>query len=235
MLQSRSQAIRTALQKYNAAAATMHPPKPQLAWDQVIEYAFLSQFDLLRNESREDISQRPWASPAGRLAMDEYFKVKRAREEIQRLNLEIRRFITYIRDEGLLLRRVESEQAVVNPVLSFHIANYRKERERFNRQHLGRLRRLSSMQGFTGTLEPGTSTNAPVIEESAPQVEQIFRVEEEGSDNSASEEEGSDDEGELDEEDVEGFASVVEAISDRDIHVLTAEVPESQLEKRQTL
>ena len=89
LLQSRSHAIKTALERYNVAAAAMCPPKPQLQWDQVVEYSFLSQFDLLRSDSREDISQRPWATPAGRLAMDLYFKVQRAHEEIQRLNVEI--------------------------------------------------------------------------------------------------------------------------------------------------
>jgi len=34
---------------------------------------FLADFDLLR-DARQDISQRPWATPAGRLAMDLYFK-----------------------------------------------------------------------------------------------------------------------------------------------------------------
>ncbi|KAF9033498.1 hypothetical protein BDZ89DRAFT_909016, partial [Hymenopellis radicata] len=47
-LKTRSHAIRTALEKYNAAALVFYPPKPTLDWDQVIEYGFLSDFDLLR-------------------------------------------------------------------------------------------------------------------------------------------------------------------------------------------
>ena len=39
-------------------------------------YTFLADFDLLR-DTRQDIRSRPWATPAGRLALDNYFKVLR--------------------------------------------------------------------------------------------------------------------------------------------------------------
>ncbi|KAJ7828514.1 hypothetical protein B0H13DRAFT_1454465, partial [Mycena leptocephala] len=86
---ARSKAIKTAIGKYNAAAEAMMPPKPVLDWEQVVEYAFLADFDLLR-ESREDIRQEPWALPSGRTAMDQHFKIICAEEEIQQLNVEIR-------------------------------------------------------------------------------------------------------------------------------------------------
>ncbi|KAJ7805116.1 hypothetical protein B0H14DRAFT_3485401 [Mycena olivaceomarginata] len=72
--------------------------QPQLAWEKVVEYAFLAEFNLLR-ESREDIHAEPWALPAGRAAMDQHFKMVRAEEEIQRLDVEIPRLITYMADE----------------------------------------------------------------------------------------------------------------------------------------
>jgi hypothetical protein len=89
-----SAAIRTALERYNTAARALSPPRPTLSWEEVVEYAFLADFDLLR-DARQDISQRPWATPTGRLCMDTHFKMRRAREEIQRLNVEIRRLATY--------------------------------------------------------------------------------------------------------------------------------------------
>ncbi|KAG1727459.1 uncharacterized protein EDB91DRAFT_1239526 [Suillus paluster] len=91
-LQARSAAIRTALDCYNAAARALSPPHPTLSWDEVVEYAFLSDFDLLR-DAHQDISQCAWATPTGRLAMDTYFKMQRAQEEIQRLNVEIKRMV----------------------------------------------------------------------------------------------------------------------------------------------
>jgi hypothetical protein len=104
--------VKTALERYNAAAAAMDPAKPQLAWEKVVEYAFLAEFDLLR-EGREDIRAEPWALPAGRAAMDQHFKMVRAEEEIQRLDVEIPRLITYMADEREFLiyqeRRLREE------------------------------------------------------------------------------------------------------------------------------
>ncbi|KAG6912822.1 hypothetical protein DXG01_011751, partial [Tephrocybe rancida] len=55
-LKVRSQAIRTSLERYNAAAALMSPPRPSLSWDQVVEHAYLADFDLLR-DCRQDIHE----------------------------------------------------------------------------------------------------------------------------------------------------------------------------------
>ena len=164
LLQSRSQAIRTALERYNLAAATMHPPKPQLHWDQVVEYSFLSQFDLLRSNSRQNITERPWATPAGRLAMDLYFKVQRAHEELQQLNLELQHFVTWLVDEETFLLQAERSESNVN--LRFHIAQYRCKRARFHSHHLQVLTKISNLKGFTGTLEPGVNEeNRQIVSE----------------------------------------------------------------------
>ena len=48
-LQAWSVAIRTALDCYNTAACVMRPPRCELHWDEVVEYAFLLEFDLLRD------------------------------------------------------------------------------------------------------------------------------------------------------------------------------------------
>ena len=52
----------------------LNPPRPPLSWEQVVEYMFLSDFNLLR-DTRQDIRKEPWATPAGRLAMDGYFNL----------------------------------------------------------------------------------------------------------------------------------------------------------------
>lgn len=160
VLQSRSQAIRSALDKYNAAAEVLYPDREPLKWDQVVEYAFLKDFDLLR-EGRQDISKRPWALPAGRLIMDQHFKIKRAREEIQRLNVEIPRVITYMRDEDLFLREKEAEVETADPALALQISIYRNERSRFTTLHMKRFTALSLTPGFTGSLEPGLRIQQP--------------------------------------------------------------------------
>ncbi|KAJ7179809.1 hypothetical protein C8R43DRAFT_1117160 [Mycena crocata] len=74
-----------AIDRYNTAAMLLDLPIPVLSWDQIVEYAFLADFDILQ-DTRAEVRQCPWTRPAYRLAMDRYFKILRAREEIKRLN-----------------------------------------------------------------------------------------------------------------------------------------------------
>lgn len=53
-LQTRSAAIHTALDHYNTAALAVTPPCLTLKWEEVVEYVFLSDFDLLR-DAQQDI------------------------------------------------------------------------------------------------------------------------------------------------------------------------------------
>jgi hypothetical protein len=155
-LQARSPAIRTALERYNTAALALNPPRRTLQWKEVVEYAFLADFDLLR-DARQNISHRVWATPAGRLAMDHYFKICRAKEEISRLNVEIRRVATYLRDEDRYLCTCENQVREFNPQLAHQVALHRMERGRFNAHHLRRLTQISQLSGFTGSILPGES------------------------------------------------------------------------------
>ncbi|KAJ6538073.1 hypothetical protein B0H19DRAFT_1213662 [Mycena capillaripes] len=148
-LQAHSKAVKTAITNYNTAAEAMAPQMPTLNWEQVVEYAFLSDFDLLR-EGREDIHQEPWALPAGCAAMDQHFKLLRTDEEIQRLNVEIRRLVTYIRDEDEFLsregRRLREEGELA---LAHQVVLLRTERSRFTPLHMSRLTELSNLPGVS--------------------------------------------------------------------------------------
>lgn len=155
-LQARSQAIRTSLERYNAAALSLSRPK--LTWEQVVEYAFLAEFDLLR-EGRMDVRNRPWAKPASRLLMDRHFKIERAREEIQRLNIEIPRVVTYIQDEKDFLLRKEKEIVSTDAELAHQVRLYREERGRFDNVHMRRFYKLARLPGFTGGVQPGVSVD----------------------------------------------------------------------------
>ncbi|KAJ7718976.1 hypothetical protein B0H14DRAFT_3098641 [Mycena olivaceomarginata] len=87
-LQARSKAVKNAIGNYKHRRWLAGPAMPHLSWEQVVEYAFLADFDILR-DTRTEVQSRPWTRPAYRLAMDRYFKILRAREEIKRLNVEI--------------------------------------------------------------------------------------------------------------------------------------------------
>ena len=140
----------------------MDPPRPTLQWDEVVEYAFLSDFDLLR-DARQEIQHRPWATPAGRLAMDTHFKLLHAHEEIDRLNVEIRRFATHLRDEDYGLRSHEKALHPTNPALAHQIRTYRMLRGRFKAHHERCLSGIAKMLDFTGTIVPGECLEGPSV------------------------------------------------------------------------
>jgi hypothetical protein len=162
-LQTRSSTIQTALDRYNITALTLNPPRRPLEWNEVVEYAFLADFDLLQ-DARQDISQRPWATPAGRIAIDKYFKMCRATEEIHRLNIEIRRVATYIRDEDQYLHTCEGQVHQFDPELAHQIRLHRSERARFKDHHLRELQKIAKLCGFNGTILPSESASDGVGE-----------------------------------------------------------------------
>ncbi|KAG1888972.1 uncharacterized protein F5891DRAFT_1216814 [Suillus fuscotomentosus] len=143
-LQTRSVAIRSALNTYNSIASSMYPPRQTLKWEDVVEYAFLADFDLL-HDTRADVSRHPWSSPGARSAMDLYFKMCRAP--------------TYIQDEDIYLRRCEDQLKDANPALAHQVALHRNIRGRFNSRHLNRLYDISRLSGFSGIITPGASIN----------------------------------------------------------------------------
>ncbi|KAJ6510311.1 hypothetical protein DFH09DRAFT_1435255 [Mycena vulgaris] len=161
-LQARSKAVRNAIEHYNAAAGAISPPMPMLDWEQVVEYAFLADFDILR-DTRAEIQSRPWTRPAYRLAMDRYFRIERAREEIKRLNVEIPRVVTWIRDENAFLRKMETqlrepgektaEEIEADVQMAVQIRLYRGRRGRFDAGHMRRFHKLAATPGFTGSLK----------------------------------------------------------------------------------
>ncbi|KAF8344672.1 hypothetical protein F5887DRAFT_1062040 [Amanita rubescens] len=153
-LQTRSNAIRTAVDNYNIVAKSFK--RPELKWEDVVAYAFLSEFDLLQ-DSRSDVRTKPWASPAARQLLDQYFKIRCACEEITRLNIEIRRVVTYMKDEKHFLIHMQQKLAETQPHLAHQIRLYRDERGRFNKVHIKRFVKLALQPAFTGTVKAGES------------------------------------------------------------------------------
>ncbi|KAF8157317.1 hypothetical protein K438DRAFT_1621258, partial [Mycena galopus ATCC 62051] len=90
-LKARSKAIWNTLNRYNTAGEALDPPGRLLTLAEVVHYTFLSNFDILRNPDTTS-SIRAWAPPAAHQLLDTYYKLEQAREEIQRPNIEIRRF-----------------------------------------------------------------------------------------------------------------------------------------------
>ncbi|KAF8142374.1 hypothetical protein K438DRAFT_2030121 [Mycena galopus ATCC 62051] len=165
-LQACSKAVKSAIDRYNDAACALDPPMPRLTWEQVVEYAFLADFDILR-DTQVEVQSKPWTRPAYRLAMDRYFKILRAREEIKRLNIEIRRVVTWIHDENRFLRKMERNlrdgdgksetEREEDSYMAVQVRLYRQQHGRFDEGHLKRFRELARLPGFTGSLMCGVA------------------------------------------------------------------------------
>ncbi|KAI0684138.1 hypothetical protein BC835DRAFT_1293887 [Cytidiella melzeri] len=154
-LQTRCKTIQRAVKAYNAAAAMLDPPRPALDWSNVAGFNFLEQFTLLQ-DTHNDIRAKEWSKPAIREAMKLRHRVARAHEEITRLNLEVRRLHTAIRDETQLfdqaLRRLDISKDPIFGATAEFVAWHKK----VNSHLLWRIDQVYGLKGFTGVKGPGT-------------------------------------------------------------------------------
>ena len=153
-LQSRCKAIRNAVKSYNAIALLMEPPRPTLDWSRVSHYSFLEEFQLLHG-SRQDIQDKRWAELAVRETMKQDLRIKHAKEEIVRCNIEIRHLHMAILDEHRafdhLLPSLKEQGNIIYGAVQEHVAL----RQQVNFQILARLEKIYSLAGFTGDRTPG--------------------------------------------------------------------------------
>ncbi|KAF8589382.1 hypothetical protein K439DRAFT_1612816 [Ramaria rubella] len=100
-----------------AHSSAAMPPCPILEYSAVAAYLWLGEFDLLK-ESRYEVLQRPWAVPANREVATKYYKIVRAHEELQCLNVEARCLHTWVVDEGVHLNTVITQLHDTDPILA---------------------------------------------------------------------------------------------------------------------
>jgi len=153
-LQKRCKAIQNAVKAYNAAAVALDPPRPTLDWTRVSHYGFLDEFNLLR-DTRQDIRDKPWTDLAVRETMKQDVRIKRAHEEIDRCNIELRRLHTSIVNEhhsfDLVLPQLKESG---NPLYGA-VEDYVTRRHRVNNLILSRIFQTYSLKNFTGDPLPG--------------------------------------------------------------------------------
>jgi hypothetical protein len=130
------------------------PRRATLTWDQVVEYAFLAEFDLLRF-SQVDIRNEKWAQTTVREMTTKHFKIKSAKDEVAQLNVEIRRLATSIADEGREMPKIICCVRGDQLALSAEIKQQWKLRHAVNMRHLSRLQEIAALPGFSGSLLPG--------------------------------------------------------------------------------
>jgi hypothetical protein len=152
-LQKRSKAIQRAVKTYNTVATALDPPKPTIDWNTVSHYKFLEEFPLLRNTS-QDLTGKRWALPAVRETMKQWRRVCRAREEVIRCNVEVRRLHTSIVDEETSFQKILAQSAVLGPIHGA-VSNFIKRRTRVNIRLLQKISKIYDLEGFSGIASPG--------------------------------------------------------------------------------
>ncbi|KAJ7695221.1 hypothetical protein B0H17DRAFT_1198910 [Mycena rosella] len=128
-----------------------------VTWAEVANLASVAEFDLLK-DTRTDIRTLPWAEPVRREAMLLYFGIKRAEEEIQCLNVEITRLLTFMIDDHVNYFKAITAciSAPTNSLgLAHELSTQWRYRANINAGVVERLVKVSKVVGFTGSLFPG--------------------------------------------------------------------------------
>ncbi|KAJ7045037.1 hypothetical protein C8F04DRAFT_1343516 [Mycena alexandri] len=162
-IQARSKSLKTALALYNAAVKNLGD-RPALTWEEILEMGRL-----------EDIGDAPWAQPGAQPTLDLYFQLLHAEEEQERLNVEIKWWMTWMKEELDFLQYHErrlKEEGQAAQALQVH--KYWMQQGRFYGLHQDGLLKLSRLPGFTGSIEPAVLEHgdvAPAAEEPVAGVE----------------------------------------------------------------
>ncbi|KAG6809418.1 hypothetical protein H0H92_000329 [Tricholoma furcatifolium] len=151
-LQTRSKTIRAAVSRYNSLAVPLG--RPTLDWTKVTHYSFLDDFNILRH-TRTDINKRPWADPVIRETMRKYQRLQRAKEEIIRCNIELRRLHSSVMDENNSFDQILRSLEGCSHVLEVEIREFISRRLGVNQRLLARIYDTYSLKGFTGDPTPG--------------------------------------------------------------------------------
>ena len=127
----------------------LNPPRPVITWKEIIDYSILGEFDLLR-QSRADIRTEDWAKPAYREATVKYFKLCHAREEVTRVEVEVRRLRTAIHNEEQEVDAAVEHLIIVDPHLGLELKRQHRQRHVINMLHIHRLNKIEASVGYGG-------------------------------------------------------------------------------------
>ena len=164
-LQTRSKTIQNALAKYNRAAKALK--KKELTFDQILDVQFLEDFDLLR-DCREDVREKPWAQSGNRILREGYFKVRRANEEIERLNIEISRVYSWAQQELNVYITKSVEVSEFDPAFGHAIDYCRQQTDLMHKEIFLWLERCMRLPGYQGRQYPRPTAIAVGNEDEVP-------------------------------------------------------------------
>ena len=149
-MRTRSKAIQNAVTKYNDAAKQLTPPRDPLNWKRIEQYNFVEEFALLR-KTRNNVVDHQWSNIEVHEAMKLHQRIKRAEEELVRVDVEARRLYTSINDEEVDFEEAKKRLAEEGDhVLSEALNDFCQERRKDNALNLHYLQKLTELEKFRG-------------------------------------------------------------------------------------
>ncbi|KAJ7310674.1 hypothetical protein DFH08DRAFT_823054 [Mycena albidolilacea] len=114
---------------------------------------------------------RAWADLAAHQLLDSHHKLNQAKQEIQRLNIEIRHVVTYMKDEREFFLTKEAKILPEGPTLAFFIGKYRRQHGQYDEIHMKCFYAIRQKLGscFTADLKPGEQAD-PTSTSPSPRV-----------------------------------------------------------------
>ncbi|KIM56647.1 hypothetical protein SCLCIDRAFT_132080, partial [Scleroderma citrinum Foug A] len=143
-----SAAVQIALERYNKLAVKQSPPQPVLQYSEVLSYATLGDFDLVKH-SRHNVLARPWSNTMHCQMAVKYFKLLRAHEEITWLNVEVRWLQAWVDGETMEIRHA-AELSAQNPLLSAELWVLFHRQHCVNNQHQVQLQHIYDLEEYSG-------------------------------------------------------------------------------------
>ena len=161
----RGKAVRTALENYNNLAKNMKPPAPHLYWKDIVNYAFIAEFDLLKHMYSQsdiaDIADAPWTVPANQETAAKYFKILRARKELRRLDLEIANIRVAITSEEAAYTAALARVSSTDPTLAAELRSSYHVRSQVHWQHLRHINAIEQLPGYAQRVALSGSSSSP--------------------------------------------------------------------------
>ena len=129
----------------------------------------VADFDLLC-DTRQDVRTLEWAQAANHEGMVMYFGIKRAKEEICHLNVEICQLLTFLYDDYVDHYWAVTKHIITNPPLASEISIQWSYQERIHEAIVKRLIQTSRLPGFSGNIfhgqrigrDPALNKNVPL-------------------------------------------------------------------------
>lgn len=150
--------------------------------------------------------------------MSELFKLIRAGEEIDRLHNEIKRQITYMKEEEEYVSAMARKIWASNPALAYQVRRYGNERGRFNSVHRMRLSSIRKLGGFKPSdshyFHPGIGVRRQTVDDEPQGGEGDDDDDDDDDDNgSDNDDEGDDSEGDEEEAETNDRAEIALAVA----------------------